>query len=268
MHLAAITRAVSPSINACELAFVERRPIDVSKAIVQHGRYEDCLRSLGIAVVSLPALPGLPDAVFVEDPAIVLDEVAILTRMGAESRRGESASLAEALAQYRPLRWITAPGTLEGGDVVRIGSTLFVGRSARSNDAGIAQLARELAPLGYAVRPVDMHGCLHLKSACTYLGRGTLLANREWVDLAPFGDARVIDVAPAEPAAADVLAIDTTVICPASFPETARILEQAGWSVLPVDVSELQKAEAGVTCMSLLFTVTATPAGRPALDWP
>ena len=253
MPLTAITRAVSPSMNNCQLAFVERQPIDIAKAIAQHDQYEACLASLGIAVVSLPAVPDQPDAVFVEDPAIVLDEVAIMTRMGAESRRGESASLAEAVARFRPLRWIAAPGTLEGGDVVRIGSNLFVGRSARSNAAGIAQLARELAPFGYTVQAVEMRGCLHLKSACTYLGRDTVLANRAWADLAPFGNVRVIEVAPGEPAAADVLPISDTVIVPASFPETARVLDRAGWHVLPMDVSELQKAEAGVTCMSLIF---------------
>ncbi len=255
MPLRAITRAVSPSLKDCQLAFMERRPIDVAKAITQHQQYEECLRSLGIVVVSLPALPDLPDAVFVEDPAILLDEVAIMTRMGAESRRGESASLAEAIARFRPLHWITEPGTLEGGDVVRIGSTLFVGRSTRSNDAGIAQLAGEVTPLGYRVQSAEIQGCLHLKSACTYLGRDALLANRAWVDMRPFGRARVIDVAPDEPAAADVLAIDDTIIIPASFPKTARILDRAGWHVLPIDVSELQKAEAGVTCMSVIFTV-------------
>jgi len=256
MPLCAITRAVSSSLNKCQLAFRERLPIDIAKAITQHQQYEDCLRSLGIDVISLPALPELPDAVFVEDPAIVLDEVAIVTRMGAESRRGESASLGEAVARFRPLRWITEPGTLEGGDVVRIGSTLFVGRSTRSNDAGIAQLAGELRPLGYRVQSMEIQSCLHLKSACTYLGRDTLLANRGWVDMEPFGNAQVIDVAPGESDAADVLAIDDTIVIPSSFPETARILDRAGWRVFPIDVSELQKAEAGVTCMSLLFTVS------------
>jgi dimethylargininase len=257
MPLTAITRAVSPSMNDCQLAFVERQPIDIGKAVAQHDEYEACLRSLGVAVVSLPALPDLPDAVFVEDPAIVLDDIAIMTRMGAESRRGESASLAEAVARFRPLRWIAEPGTLEGGDVVRIGTTLFVGRSARSNDTGIAQLADELAPFGYAVRTVEMRGCLHLKSACTYLGRDTVLVNRDWVELAAFEHRRVIDVATGEPAAADVLAIGDTAIVPASFPETARILEREGWYALAIDVSELQKAEAGVTCMSLIFTAPA-----------
>jgi dimethylargininase len=253
MPLTAITRAVSPSMNDCQLAFAVRRPIDIAKAVAQHDAYEACLRALGIHVVSLPALPDLPDAVFVEDPAIVLDEVAVMTRMGAESRRGESASLAEAVARFRPLRWIAAPGTLEGGDVVRVGAALFVGKSARSNAAGIAQLATELAPFGYAVHGVEMRDCLHLKSACTYLGRATVLANREWVDLAPFDNLRVIDVPAAEPGAADVLAIGGHVIVPQSFPQTAHALEGAGWRVSAIDVSELQKAEAGVTCMSLIF---------------
>ena len=255
MPLVAITRAVSPSLNECELSFVERQPIDIGKAIEQHGWYEACLKSLGIAVVSLPAAPAFPDSAFVEDPAIVLDEVSVMTRMGAASRRGESESLASAVARFRPLRWIRAPGTLEGGDVVRIGSTLFVGRSTRSNDHGIAQFAREVTPFHYTVRAVEMRGCLHLKSACTYLGRNTVLANRDWVDLAPLADCRVIDVARIEPAAADALAIGDAVVIPASFPETMRKVELAGWRILPIDVSELQKAEAGVTCMSLIFHV-------------
>ena len=255
MPLTAITRAVSPSLNACQLAFARRQPIDVAHAIAQHKRYEACLASLGVQVVSLPALPDAPDAVFVEDPAIVLDEIAVMTRMGAESRRAESATLAEAVGRFRPLRWIVEPGTLEGGDVVRIGATLYVGQSVRSNAAGIAQLTRELEPLGYTVRGVPIEGCLHLKSACTCLGRETLLANRSWVDLAAFESCRVIDVPRGEPGAADVLAIGETIVIPASFPETARLIAAAGWRALPLDVSELQKAEAGVTCMSLIFTV-------------
>jgi dimethylargininase len=257
MPLTAITRAVSPSLNDCQVSFAARQSIDVLKAIEQHDGYEACLRSLGIAVVSLPALADAPDAVFVEDPAIVLDEVAVMTRMGAESRRGESTSLAEAVARFRPLRWIEEPGTLEGGDVVRIGQTLYVGRSARSNHEGITQLARELEPFGYTVRGVEMHGCLHLKSACTYLGRDTLLANRNWADLTAFGDCRVMKVAAGEAGAADVLAVGETIIIPASFPETARKMEGAGWRVVRLDVSELQKAEAGVTCMSLIFDVSS-----------
>ena len=260
MPLAAITRAVSPSLNECELSFIERQPIDVARAIAQHEAYAACLESLGIRVIRLPAAPEFPDGVFVEDPALVLDEIAVITRPGAASRRGEAESLAEALAPFRPLRRIREPGTLEGGDVVRIGRALFVGRSARSNREGMEQLARGTAAFGYTVEGVEICGCLHLKSACTYLGRETILANPNWVDLAPFAGCRVIEVARAEPAAADALAIGDTVILPASFPQTAGLLEQAGWRVMPVDVSELQKAEAGVTCMSVIFEAkSSTP---------
>src|SRR5581483_8192045 len=158
------------------LEYFERRPIDFTKAEEQHRAYERCLEELGARVISLPAEAELPDSVFVEDPALVLDEVAVLTRMGAESRRGESASLAEALAEFRPLRRLEAPATLEGGDVMRIGRTLFVGRSARTNAEGIEQLRAVLAPFGYQVAAIAVHGCLHLKSACTYLGDGVILA--------------------------------------------------------------------------------------------
>src|ERR1035441_4400875 len=135
--LIAITRAVSPAINHCEIGFVERQEIDLAKANEQHGRYEALLGELGAKVVSLPAEPDYPDSVFVEDPAVVVEEAAIMTRMGAASRRGESESLARALAAYRPLRWLREPATLEGGDVMRIGRTLYVGVSHRTNRAGI-----------------------------------------------------------------------------------------------------------------------------------
>ena len=182
---------------------------------------------------------------------MVVDEVAVMTRMGVASRRGETASLARALAPLRPLHWLREPATLEGGDVVRIGRTLFAGLSRRTNRDGIVQLADILRPFGYSVVPVEVRGCLHLKSACCSLGQGAVLANRAWFDAAPFRDLRIIDVA--EPWAADVLTIGQTVLMPNAFPRTRRGLGESGWRVEPIDVSELMKAEAGVTCMSILF---------------
>lgn len=249
----AITRAVSPSILQCELSHIERRPIDFAKAAAQHEAYERVLAELGASVISLPAVPDLPDSVFVEDPAIVLDEVAILTRMGAESRRRETESLAEALARFRPLRWIQEPATLEGGDVMRIGRRLYVGASARTNAAGIDQLRRELEPFGYSVTAVEVRRCLHLKSAVTYLGDGAVLIHREMIDTAPLRDYRMIDVSAGEPWAANTLTLGGVTLIPSSFPATAAILQSAGWQVRPIDISELQKAEAGLTCSSLIF---------------
>jgi dimethylargininase len=249
--LRAVTRAVSPALNRCELSFIERQEIDVPRAIAQHEEYVRCLTALGAGVVVLPAERDLPDSVFVEDPAVVVDEIAVIARMGAESRRREAESLAGALAQFRPLHWMTEPATLEGGDVIRAGRTLFAGLSQRTNAAGIAQLAAAVAPFGYDVRSVPIRDCLHLKSAGCYLGRRKILANRDWLDAEAFRDFEILDVA--EPWAADVLAIGDAILMPAGFPKTQALLDRAGFDVRTVDVSELQKAEAGVTCMSIIL---------------
>jgi dimethylargininase len=249
----AITRAVSPRMNDCELSYIDRVEIDIEKARLQHGAYEDCLRAMGVEVIALPAEPDMPDSVFVEDPALVLDEIAVITRPGAASRRAESETLAAALAQFRPLERIEAPGTLEGGDVMRAGKTLYVGASARSNAEGIAQLAEILRPFDYAVKSVEVRGCLHLKSGCTYLGAGVVLANRHWIDAAALEDFTIVDIAADEPWAANVLALDGALLAPAGFPGTAGIVESLGWKVRVVEISELRKAEAGVTCSSLIF---------------
>jgi dimethylargininase len=251
--LQALTRQVSPNFAACELTFLERQPIDVTKAIEQHRAYETCLSGLSVNVISLPADPLFPDAVFVEDPAIVLDEVAIITRPGTESRRGETVSITEALSPFRDLRYIREPATLEGGDAIGVGKTLFVGLSRRTNREGVAALAELLEPFRYRVVPVEVYGCLHLKSGACWAGDDVILANRQWVDVSQFRDFKLIDVAAGEPSAADVLPIGNQLLVPASFPRTAEILEATGISVIPIDVSELQKAEAGVTCMSLVF---------------
>jgi dimethylargininase len=255
--LTAITRAVSPAIINCELTFLARQPIDLETARNQHHAYEHLLEQLGARIISLPAEPTLPDSMFVEDPAIVLPELAVILLLGTESRRPEAASLAQALTKFRKLEYITPPATLEGGDVLRIGRTLFVGLSTRTNAEGIRQLTKILAPHNYKVVAVPVTGCLHLKSAVTHLGRNTLLANHACFDPTPLANYNWIDVAPAEPHAANALALNNTVIFPASFPRTRARIESAGFHVTTVDISELQKAESGLTCSSLLFDVPA-----------
>ena len=258
MALIAITRDVSASIGDCALSFVQRSPIDVDRAIAQHQGYRRALESLGCEVVALPAQDELPDAVFVEDVALVLDEVAVVTRPGAGSRRGEVESVAQALAGYRPLLRIAAPGTLDGGDVLRVGRDIFVGQSARSNADGIAQLRALLAGHGYRVHGVPTRGCLHLKSAVTQVADDALLVQPAWVDPAIFAGHRLVEVDPAEEHAANALRIGAGVVYPDCFPRTQRRLEAAGIAVTTVDVSELQKAEGAVTCCSLVFD--AVPA--------
>lgn len=251
--LTAVTRAVSRSLVNCELTWLDREPIDIDRAIAQHHAYEALLAELGVRVISLPALEEHPDAVFVEDPALVFDEVAVVTSMGCESRRGERASLASALAKFRPVIHMRDPARLEGGDVMRIGKELYVGISARTDAAGVAELAELLQPCGYRVTAVELRDCLHLKSACSFIGNNTILINQNWLDTTALRGYRFLDVAESEPAAANALVVNGTVVIPSAWPATAQRLETAGFPVRVVDVTELLKAESGVTCSSLLF---------------
>jgi len=253
--LVAITRGVSPGIENCELTHLTRQPIDFSLVQAQHRRYEECLAALGCQAHCLPAEPDLPDSVFVEDTAIVLDEVAVITRPGAASRLPETLSIAQALQPYRKLRYIESPGTLDGGDVLRLDRKLFVGLSSRSNESGLAQLRQLAAPFGYTVEGVSVQGCLHLKSAVTQVAGDALLVNRAWVDPAVFGRMRFIDVAPSEPLAGNALLINETAVYPSTYPLTQNRLQDDGIAVRTVDVSELIKAEGAVTCCSLIFKV-------------
>jgi len=250
----AFTRDVSPSIDRCELTHLAREPIDLDRARAQHRAYEKTLARLGCEVRRLPDASELPDAVFVSDTAVVLDEVAVIARPGAESRRPETASVAAALAPLRPLRHIELPGTLDGGDVIRIGRIIHVGQSGRTNAAGIEQLRDWLRSFGYEVRGVPLSGCLHLQSAATPVADRVLVVNREFVDPSAFGDVEVIDVDPSEPFGANALWLGHAIVYPNDCPRTRDRLVARGLRVVTVDVSELAKAEAGVTCSCLLVT--------------
>jgi dimethylargininase len=249
----ALTRDVSSAFARCELTHLARQPIDIALARAQHAAYEQALVEAGCEVRRLDADDTMPDAVFVEDAAVVVDDVAVVTRPGAASRRGEPGAVADALAAFRPVRWIEPPGTLEGGDVLVMGRRVFVGASSRSNRSGRDQLRQILQPHGYVVVDVPVDGCLHLKSAVTGVGDALLLMNTAWIPREPFLEFDVLDVAPEEPHAANALRIRGHVIYPEAFPRTRRRLEARGLEVLAVDVSELQKGEGAVTCCSLVF---------------
>jgi dimethylargininase len=229
----------------------EPSPIDVAVAVAQHASYLALLERLGLDLVVAPELPDHPDGVFVEDTAVVVDGLAILARPGAPSRRGEVESI-HALLAGRGLRTasITAPGTLDGGDVLQVGPTVYVGRTTRTDDAGIAQLRALLAP-GREVVAVDVRGALHLKSAATALPDGTIVTAPGCVDEAVFAGREVLHVP--EPSGADVLLVGQTVVVAASAPRTARMIAERGFEVVTIDLSELEKAEAGVTCPSILL---------------
>ncbi len=252
----AITREVSPGIERCELTHLSRLPIDLERATEQHRAYERALESLGCEVRRLPTSAELPDSVFVEDTAVVLDEVVVLARPGAPSRRPEVDEVAAALPDDRPRRVIEEPGTLDGGDVLRVGRTVLVGASDRTNYAGFAQLAGYLVPLGYQVRRVSVHGCLHLKTAVTEVADGLLLVNPRWLEPDALEEVAAwdrIEVDPAEPFGANALRIGDSVVYAEKFPRTRARLEAEGLDVHPVDLSELAKAEGGVTCCCLSY---------------
>lgn len=238
----------------CELTHLQRIVIDVALAREQHHAYEQVLRSLGCRVESLPEEPELADSVFVEDTAIVLDEVAVITRPGAPSRRPETVSIAGALGKYRELLRIESPGTLDGGDVLRVARSLYVGVSSRSNARGIAQLGALLLPFGYRVLPVTVAGCLHLKSAVTQVAADTLLINSRHVERRQFPGMSFIEVDESEPSGANALMLGADVIHSSSHPRTADVLRRHGIRVRPVEMSETEKAEGAVTCCSLLLS--------------
>ena len=254
----ALTRPISASFARCELTYLERTPIDLDRARGQHAAYEAVLESLGWSIVRLPALDEQPDAVFVEDAAIALDELAIVAPMGAASRAGESRTVEDALASYLPVERLVPPATLDGGDVMRAGRRVFVGRSRRTNAAAIAQLRELLAPYDYKVIPVDVEGALHLKSACSTVGDRTVLANAEWIELSAFAGMDVIPVDLTEAWGASVLCTDGHVVMPSGFPRTARMLGEHGLVVHQVDLTEIRKAEGGPTCLSILLPNVAS----------
>ena len=229
-------------------------PIDVARARAQHAAYERQLAALGGEIHRLPADPELADAVFIEDTAVVLAELAVIARPGAASRRAEVTEVERALAAERPLARIEPPGTLDGGDVLVVGRTVLVGRSGRTNDEGARQLRSRLEPLGYRVDQVPVTGCLHLKSAVTAPRDDLLLLNPEWIDVGALPPLERLEVHRAEPFAGNVLRVAETVLVDGRAPRTRERLERRGLRTETVDVSELAKAEAGITCCSIIVT--------------
>ncbi len=248
----ALTRPVSPAISSCELTHLDRTPIDFERARSQHAAYEVALQSCGCELIRLSPIDTAPDGVFVEDTAVVVPGLAVMTRPGAASRRAEVESTEVVLSKLLPVARIEAPGTIDGGDVLLVGNTLYVGRSARSNDAGIAQLSAAVAGQGVKVMPVDLHDALHLKTAVTAISEDTLLLQPRWVDSAVFDGYRTVEVHPDEPFAANTLRIGGQLIVPAAHPRTAELCAAQGAEVITVEVDELARAEGGVSCCSIL----------------
>ena len=251
--IVAITRPVSVSIADCQLTHLPRQRIDLERARAQHAAYESCLQSLGARIERVGAEPGLPDAVFIEDTAVVLERLAVIARPGAVSRRAETVEVAEVLKKHRPVVCIESSGTLDGGDVLKLGRRIFVGESSRTNAAGIEQLGAFARPQGYEVIRVKVTGCLHLKSAATAIAADRLLVNPDWLAKGAFAGIETIAIDPAEPMAANALLVGKCLIASSQYPRTAERLAKAGLRVNCVDMSELAKAEGALTCCSILL---------------
>jgi dimethylargininase len=251
--IAALTRQTGPELSECELTHIDRVAIHIERALAQHDGYLDVLRSLGVAVIELPRLVDHPDAVFVEDTALVLDEVAVMLRPGAASRLGELASVEEVLRHYRPIVRLEAPATLDGGDVIVFGKRILVGETTRSNRNGVAALADLVAPYGYTVEGVPVRDVLHLKSAATVVDDETLIHYPAYVDLSFLG-AKLLTVHPDEPQGANVVEVGSALLADASAPHTLDILRShTGRPVIPVHVDEFAKAEGAISCKGVLF---------------
>jgi dimethylargininase len=252
--LIALTREVPASITSFELTHLERVPIDLEIARQEHAAYERALADAGCEVRQLASPGELSDAVFIEDTAVVLPELAIVTRPGAATRRDETTVVAAALRALRPVAEISAPATLDGGDVLVIDRTAYVGASGRTNAEGIAQLRTLIAPHGYRVQTIPVHGCLHLKSAVTLIAPDLVLINPTWIDGSRLVGVRALKIDETEPFAANALLIGERVLHAEHFPKTRELLEWCSIDVIAVPARELAKAEGGVTCCCLLVS--------------
>lgn len=249
----ALVRAVSPRLADAELTFLPRVAFDPDRAVAQHAGYVDLLGRLGHEVVRVPDAPEHPDGTFVEDTVVVVDGLAVLTRPGAESRRGEVGPVGEVLrAMGLTTTAVEAPATLDGGDVLQVGRHVFVGLGGRTTPDGVEALRAALAPRGRVVVPVAVTGCLHLKSGATALPDGTVVAVTDWLDTAAFEAAGLAVVEAPEPAGADLLLSGDRVVVSAAAPGTAELVRSRGFEAHPVAIDELEKAECGVTCLSVL----------------
>ena len=247
----AITHLPSPEMGQCQLTHLERVPINSALASRQHEDYRAALATCGAIVVVLDTNLAHPDCVFVEDTAIVLDEVAIVTPMGTAARAAEPAGIEPELRKHRKIVRIERPASLEGGDVLRLGRTLYVGCSGRTNMAGVVALQQAVERFGYRVVPTSVTGCLHLKTAATALPDDSLLVNPDWLSHDAFLGIERINVV--EPWSANVVRIGTNVIASAAYPRTIELLRERGITVQTVNLSEFAKAEGAVTCLSLLI---------------
>jgi dimethylargininase len=249
----AITRGVSRRIAACQLTYRTREEVDYEKATSQLERYCELLRRWNVDLMPIGASDSYPDCCFVQDTAVVLDEVCVIASMGAPARLGEVSEVEKLVAPLRKTRRIFSPATLDGGDVVQFGKRLFVGLSTRTNARGIAALAGIAEAFGYTVVPVAVNGGLHLTTGCGIVNDETVLLNPRWLDASAFKGLRQLHVSEEEPWAANTIRVEAAVCLEADAPRTIELVEPYVGSIDTLDISEFRKAEGSLSCLSLIF---------------
>jgi len=226
---------------------------DYERILQQHAAYVATLRDIGLEIVVMDPLPDHPDAYFVEDTAVVTPDIAVITNPGADSRKGETASIGRMMSQFRDIRHIQAPGTIDGGDVLMVSKHFFIGISERTNQEGARQLGTILEEFGNTWVTVPVGAGLHFKSSVNYIGKDTLLVTQDFADHNLLNKYSQIIVDPDENYAANTLYVNDHLIVPAGFPKTRRQLEKLKFAIVEMDVSEVAKMDGGLTCMSLRF---------------
>ena len=252
----AITRGVSSNMDACELTYCSRDNIDLNKAVLQLEQYNELLRTWDVDLVTMPASNSYADCCFVQDTAVVLDEICVIASMGAATRQGEVSEVERLVSPLRKIRRILPPATLDGGDVVQIGKRLYVGHSTRTNARGIVALDRLVEPFGYTVVPVHVNGGLHLTTGCGVINDETVLLNPRWLDAHAFRGLRQLHVPESEPWAANTIRVDNAVCLEDRAPRTLELVQPFAERIDKLDISEFRKAEGSLSCLSLIFRDT------------
>jgi len=249
----AIVRDVSDTFQECVTSFHTKVQIDVALAKRQHRHYCNILSSLGLKLISIEADDILPDCCFTEDTAIVIDDLSIITYPGTPSRVRETIEIEKILSPLKTIVHINEPGTIEGGDVLKIGKKIYIGSSSRTNEEGIRQVALVVEPKGYQVIPVKIKNTLHLKSVCTYMGRGCILLAEGYLDDTIFSEYDKVIVPKEEEYCANCLVVQGNVLIPKGFPKTKQLIENKGFPIIEIEMSEIEKAEGALTCLSVII---------------
>lgn len=248
----AIVRGVPDSYSRCERPPSLCDPIDVHLARKQHRAYCEALARLGLEVIDIPPDETFPDCCFVEDAAVIAGPTAIITRMGAASRRGEEVRVREVLETRMTVREVRPPATVDGGDVLVIGRNIYVGVGGRTNEAAVQEVAALVDP-GYRVLAMPFEGVLHLKSACTYVGGGYMLIRPGHFDPGVLGEYGFIEVTEEEAYAANCLSVNGSVLISSGYPQVKRAIQAKGFETLELEMSEFRKGQGSLTCLSKVF---------------